>query len=506
MKYYSEFIYYLPAHSLILLLIGLVFVSGGVYCSLKTQKKAIVYACLFIGFMLIGNGFATIDPYLHEWDEQYHALVAKNLSHDPFNPKLIVHSPVKLGHEMWIYNEIWLHKQPLFLWQMAVSIKIFGANLWAVRFPSVLLHALTALIVYSLGKRFLSRGLAVLACVLFGCSGYFNDFTSGAIGMDHNDVAFVFYVTASFLAWFKYRESENKNKWILLIGLFSGAAILCKWLVGLVVFSGWGMVLIAENWKNLKNWLDLLKAFGVTILFVIPWQLYCYVKYPAEYVYEMTFNSRHFTQVIENHGGNWLFYWDGMKDSFGSGELIRWILVLGLILFAYKAIKNRGGWLFAVAVFLVTYVFFTLAATKLQGYVSIVAAFGFIFMLYPFERLFSYLKSKKQLNLNAIAGTLLVLVVLFFQFSPKGVVGRHKYKAPDYRETRTSELRYALNILNDEPHFEGYFLLKGDKTNILTSLLFITGRKILYWNPSLEKTPGNVQNYRMIDLNKRVNQ
>lgn len=501
MKYYSEFLYYLPAHSLTLFLIGLVFVFAGVYGSFRTQKKIIVYTCLFIGFMLIGSGFATIDPYLHEWDEQYHALVAKNLAHDPFNPTLIAHSPVPLDHKMWIYNEIWLHKQPLFLWQMAASIKIFGANLWAVRFPSILLHALTALMVYSFGKRFLNNGLALLASVLFGCSGYYNDFTSGAIGMDHNDVAFVFYVTASFWAWFKYRDSENKNKWILLIGLFVGGAILCKWLVGLVVFSGWGMVIISENWKNGKNWFDLVKSFGVALIVVLPWQFYCYVKYPVEYLYEMSFSSKHFVQVVERHSGDYLFYWEVMKDSFGSGELIRWILVLGFLLFAYKAIRERGNWLFAVVVFVVTYAFFTIAATKLTGYVSIVASFGFIFLFYPFQLLFQYVKSKKEVKVGGILKTACILLVLFLQFSPKGVVGRHKYHAPDYREARMGEIEYATNILNSEPEFKGYYLLKDDQTNVLAVLLFHTNQKVLYYNPFLEKKLAN--NCRILDLSKR---
>lgn len=500
MKYYSELIHFLPSHSLVLILIGLIFVSTGIYCSIKTQNKTIIYSLLFIGFMTIGSGFATIDPYLHEWDEQYHALVARNLSNDPLHPKLIVHSPLKIDYKIWTYTEIWLHKQPLFLWQIALSIKTFGASVWAVRFPSVLLHALTALLVFSIGKRFLKPTLAVLACVLFGCSGYYNDYTSGAIGMDHNDVAFVFYVTASFWAWFKYREATNRRKWIALIGVFSGCAVMCKWLVGLIVFSGWGTLILMENWKDLRSWIDLLKSFAVTVLIVFPWQLYCYLKYPKEYLYEMTYNSKHFTHALEMHGGDAFFYWNLMDDSFGSGELIRWIIVIGLLLFVYKSIKNKGNWLFATIVFLTTYLFFTIAATKLQGYVTIVASFGFIFLVYPFEVLFNYLQSKKKLNVSSAISTVLILVVLFFHFSPKGVVERHKYENPTYRETRIHELNASIAVIKSASHFDGYFILKGNKSNILTSLIYLTNAKVIYYNYFSEGKIADKKNYYLIDL------
>lgn len=486
-----------------MMLIGLIVVSAGIYCSIKTYHKNIVYSLLFIGFMMIGSGFATIDPYLHEWDEQYHALVAKNVSSDPLNPKLIAHSPIKLDYKNWTYNEIWLHKQPLFLWQIALSIKTFGATVWAVRFPSILLHAFTALLVYAIGKRFLKTGFAVLACVLFGCSGYYNDYTSGAIGMDHNDVAFVFYVTASFWAWFKYREALNKRKWILLIGVFAGCAILCKWVVGLLVFSGWGAVILVENWKSLKSWTDLLKSFLVTAIIVLPWQLYCYFKYPTEYSHEMAYAGKHFVNALENHSGDAFFYWDTMKDAFGSGGLIRWMIVIGLLLFIYKAIKHRGNWLFATIVFLATYLFFTIAATKLQGYVTIVASFGFIFLVYPFQSLFHYVQSKKKLKINGLISTALILAVLFFHFSPKGVVGRHKFKSPVYREIRIGELDYSIQKIESANHFQGYFLLKGNKSNILAPLIFLTGKKILDYNSIFSQKIIREKKYCLIDLDEK---
>jgi len=499
-KYYFEFIYFLPQHSLNLLLTGLFFISIALFYSVKSSNYRWIYLLLFIGFVFFGSGFATIDPYLHEWDEQYHALVAKNLSFNPFKPVLINESPIALDFKNWTYNKIWLHKQPLFLWQIALSIKTFGVNIWAVRFPSILLHALTALMVFSISKRFLSNGLALVACVLFGCSGYYNDYISGAIGMDHNDVAFLFYVTASFWAWIKYSESDKTtNKWIFLIGLFAGLAILCKWLVGLIVFSGWGIVLITSDWKDKKEWFNLLKAFTITLLIVIPWQLYCYMHFPTEYFYEITYNSKHFSQALEAHSGDTWFYWNHLKVAYGSGEIIRWILLLGLALFIPKLKKNKK-YVFTFTVFLITYLFFTLAATKLQGYVTIVAAFGFIFLLYPFELFYQTVKQKKRFTVPRIMIPFAILAVLFFHFSPKGVIGNHKYKSPIYRETRINELNYCLNEIHLNSTFTGYFVLKNNKSNIVTSLLFSSDKRIIEYNHEIINN--NKINLHIIDCKK----
>jgi 4-amino-4-deoxy-L-arabinose transferase-like glycosyltransferase len=83
---------------------------------------------------------ANLDHFLILWDEQYHALVAKNMLKNPFKPTLYPVELLDYDYRNWSANYIWLHKQPLFLWQIALSLKIFGTTELAVRLPSILLH------------------------------------------------------------------------------------------------------------------------------------------------------------------------------------------------------------------------------------------------------------------------------------------------------------------------------------------------------------------------------
>jgi hypothetical protein len=89
-------------------------------------KTKISLLLLFVGSLVLGFFMANLDPFLILWDEQYHALVAKNLMQNPLVPKLYANPLLEYDYRNWTGNEIWLHKQPLFLWQIALSLKLLG--------------------------------------------------------------------------------------------------------------------------------------------------------------------------------------------------------------------------------------------------------------------------------------------------------------------------------------------------------------------------------------------
>ena len=47
---------------------------------------------------------------LHEWDERFHALVAKNLIADPLKPTLYRSPAVAYDYRDWTSNHVWLHQ------------------------------------------------------------------------------------------------------------------------------------------------------------------------------------------------------------------------------------------------------------------------------------------------------------------------------------------------------------------------------------------------------------
>jgi 4-amino-4-deoxy-L-arabinose transferase len=66
----------------------------------------------------------------------------------------------------WCCNHIWLHKQPLFLWQMALSMKIFGINEVALRIPNMLMSSMLTLFIYRIGSIWANKYVGFIAAFI----------------------------------------------------------------------------------------------------------------------------------------------------------------------------------------------------------------------------------------------------------------------------------------------------------------------------------------------------
>src|ERR1051326_526477 len=282
-------------------------------------KMKFSLVALFIAALMLRFTMATIDPFLNLWDEQYHALVAKNMMQHPFTPMLVTNPVLPYYFENWSKNHIWLHKQPLFLWQMALSMKLFGVNEFAVRLPSAIMSALCVLLIFRMGKLLMNEKVGWYAAFLFAFSNFQLEFALGRINTDHNDLAFMFYVTASIWAWLEYEHSK-KIKWIILTGVFSGMAVLVKWLTGLLVFGGWTLALLfvkeeRSKWKNYRN---ILFSFFIALAVFLPWQIYKSMMFPIESAIEYKFYALHFTIPLDGHDGPWWYHFEkqGVKFVF----------------------------------------------------------------------------------------------------------------------------------------------------------------------------------------------
>ena len=237
------------------------------------DKRELGLICLLVSAFILRMLFATWDPYLHNWDERYHALVAKNMMSDPFKPMLRLDPIFPYKFKAWCCNHVWLHKQPLFMWQMALSMKMFGANEFAVRLPSVLMGTIQVYFIFSIVKIWLKDNAIAFKAAFFSSLVYLPlEMVAGRHALDHNDLSFLFYLTAGIWALCKYMESERKL-FAFLIALFIAAAVLIKWLTALLVFGGWGLYLLQSKFA-FKNYLSLLVCMLLSGALFLPWQLY----------------------------------------------------------------------------------------------------------------------------------------------------------------------------------------------------------------------------------------
>ncbi|MFI5203146.1 MAG: ArnT family glycosyltransferase, partial [Flavobacteriales bacterium] len=315
-------------HNVILTLAGLFGLTSIYFFLQKKNGAALIFLILSGGLLRILMTY--IDPFIWLWDEQFHALVAKNMVGHPFKPTLYDNPILAYDYRLWDLNHIWLHKQPLFLWQMAASMKIFGYNEWAFRLPSAIMSVLMIPVIYRMGSIVLSREVGYLAGFFAAYSYIFHELVTGSKAGDHNDVAFVFYVTLSIWAWMEYVHS-GKTKWAYIIGAFSGAAVMVKWMPGLLVYSGWfiSRFFTANKQSYIRKFLPLTKSLLTTLLVFVPWLIYTRIIYPNESAWELYMYHLHFTIPVEGHGGDALYHFQILPFLYGS--ITTWLLLPAVI-------------------------------------------------------------------------------------------------------------------------------------------------------------------------------
>lgn len=324
---------------------------------------------IFLGLIL--RLYVSSDFYLHEWDERYHALVAKNLINHPLVPTLYDKPILSYDYTDWTQNHIWLHKQPLALWLIALSMKIFGTNEIALRLPSIILSTLAVLLTYYIGCFIFNREVGLLASFFQATNLFMINLASGRWPTDHIDTVYQFFIELGIFLSVIYTKNEN-NKIIPLIGITAGLAILTKWLPGLIIFPVFVILLVKQHpWRWVIKKLMVVSIICISVF--LPWQIYINYYFPKEASFESIYNFRHIFESLEGHSGTIFYHLLYMPYFFSP------LIYLGLTWFLLKVYRQKDLNLLAMAVWLlIPYIFFSLVATKMGAYIIISAPIIFM--------------------------------------------------------------------------------------------------------------------------------
>jgi 4-amino-4-deoxy-L-arabinose transferase-like glycosyltransferase len=181
------------------------------------------------------------------------------------------------------YQPFW-EKPPLFMWMQVLSMKLFGVNEFAARFPNAVCGIATLLILFSIGKKLFNQKMGIIWVLVYAGSILpFFYFKSGIIDPWFNLFIFlgiyfaVRYIESSKAQLFNgsmvndHIPSPNRqtakppnrqtvkpsNRPIFFAGLAIGLAILTKGPVGLLIFGLTSLVYLL---------LPLLPSYSPTVL------------------------------------------------------------------------------------------------------------------------------------------------------------------------------------------------------------------------------------------------
>lgn len=481
------------------------FLSSGLICFLMSlffhlrDKEKLSVIFLILSALSIYSFAALLDPFLNIYDERFHALVAKNMLHHPLKPTLYDDPIVNMQYDNWDKYHIWLHKQPFFLWQIALIFRLFGISEFTLRLPSVILGTLLVFIGYRSGKLLVNYRTGYITGILFITSFFILELISGRQMVDHNDFSFLAYISLSIWAFIEYQYS-GKRKWIYLIGLFSGFAILCKWLAGLLVYSGWFVLKMSERKFKFNQLKDILISASITLLIALPWQVCTFIYYPVEAKLAQQFNVRHLFESLEGHRGNIWYHFGQFNILYGS---ITSFLILPAFFVLYKRIADKKLYLPIIGMIVIVYLFFSLVKTKMPAFTLIVAMLIFISLAAFLDYMLNYFSTLRinQWNKKLIIGLAIILLV-FFRFNMEKIQSVHTQWKKSNSYSRM--LLYNKNVFQSLKLPENAVIFNVKGQHYIESMVY-TGLPSCNFVPTNEQYLDLIGKGRVIAIFKPIN-
>jgi 4-amino-4-deoxy-L-arabinose transferase len=390
-----------------------VFYSLGSFLFNSKPKYWLLFA--FISSILIKLSYAYALPYLGLWDEQYHAVVAKNMMEDPFNPRLFLESPVFTNPDNWTYYTTWIHKQPFFLWCISLSYKFFGVNVIALRVPSILISSSLVYPLYMISIKSLNKLCGLITVTLYVFNPYFNNMHNGSTPTDHNDIFFVSLICWSVYLGYLYIKTKQV-KYLFLTSLICGLAVLTKWLVGLLPLSFvWIYILSNIEITPVKKFMLILTSITFTGLVFIPWQIHCYNKYNDLFITIMQHNASHISEVVEGHEGDFLHHLRMVELFIGYN----WVFLIVLIITGLYLYKDHILKLNLTLIIMVVHLFFGFVKTKMDNFTLILLPFYLTTIGYLCSLIIK--KIEKRLAINGLITFTTSLLLIIISFNPSKI-------------------------------------------------------------------------------------
>lgn len=165
----------------------------------------------------------------------------------------------------------YFEKPVLGYWLNAASMAMFGDNGFAIRLPSALAVGLTALTIFLMVQRFYrSDRTAMLATLIY--ITFVGIYGVGTFCL--LDSLLTVFLTSTLSCFFVARDSDTRRKrsvWLLLCGVFCGAAFLTKGFLAFVmpVLIVTPFLLWEKRWRELLT-LPWFPLFGAMVV-ALPW-------------------------------------------------------------------------------------------------------------------------------------------------------------------------------------------------------------------------------------------
>ncbi|HMO62627.1 MAG TPA: glycosyltransferase family 39 protein [Ferruginibacter sp.] len=257
-------------------------------------------------------------------------------------------------------------KPPLFFWMQALSMKLFGINEFAARFPNALCGIVTLVLLFRIGRKIFDEQFArIWVMVYLGTLLTFFYFKSGIIDPWFN--LFIFLAIYQFYRLTSWPASRNRHS--LCTGVFLGLAVLTKGPVAVLIAAlCYAVFVISKRFKFLITAKEFALIFLAALGVCFTWFGVDLLQNGPAFI--IAFTQRQvaiFSTSDAGHGQPFFYHW--------------WVLLLGCfpasVFFIggqFSPVGNRHQKAFKqwmIILFWVTLLLFSIVKTKIVHYSSL---------------------------------------------------------------------------------------------------------------------------------------
>jgi hypothetical protein len=371
-------------------------------------------------------------------------------------------------------------KPPLFIWMQVLSMKMFGINEFAARFPDAICGMLSLLLLFEIGRKLRNPKFGLLWVLAFGASILpFLYFKSGIIDPWFN----LFIFSALYFAFNYFQpngEKPSKRRNLILSAFLLGLGVLTKGPVAVLLFGLTFLIfLFLEQKIKRVRW----KEVGIFSLILI-----------------LTGGAYHLYQILV---GNWKLVYDFIvyqvklmdtQDAGHGGSIFYHPIVLfvgvfptsilALKAFFRKSQENNDFRKLMIILFLIVLILFSLVRTKIVHYSSLC-----YFPLSYLAALVVYKIASGEQKLNRLSKILLSFVGIIFAAAPGIIQYIATGVSPDVLHKFIKD-DFAIDCLRTAVPWSGYEFLSGlaFAVILLVAVFYLRGLKqilVLYGSTAL---------------------
>jgi len=356
-------------------------------------------------------------------------------------------------------------KPPLVAWVIALFSSLFGNSVFILKFPSLLAHILTSIVLFNLSRAFNrnkeeSIWLAISYLLFFAVS-----LSSNVISTD----PFLLLCWSLSLYFFKLSLNNNSIKLIILTSFFIALGFYAKYAMIYFFVCSIFLIIFSENKKKLIKNILIITIF--VSLFISP---HIYWVYNSDWVT--------FIHTSEN------FNWSGKLFNFEqlfNFIISQFFIATPIVFFLYlnglvKFKKFYQSYAFEISYSLPIIILITVQSfiSRANANWSSVAFIGIAMIASSIM----YQKYKKLLYVNSILGVIILFLISYLIITPPNISPFNKFQG---MKEASIEIKFLDNSLLSD------YIVFDDRMNIAKFLYHLPSKQNKMRYLSTGDHPGN---------------